>query len=340
MSEPVPVRTWARLLYAPALVAMLVVGLAAAGALKLIWVGLYVPTLVLLAVPLAAPTAAYAALGMTASSVGLVAALMAPSAALLGFADGALLGLAAAPGLAVGLCARRGARYGVAVAAAGFMLAALASVHYGLHRAEWDEWFRTVCNMTLREMERGPAAQTAALAEGGRALLEWFRDHGDAILPGLVGVLLIWQTPVQAGLASWFARRIVGGSGLAGSFREMRPPEHLVWAAIACAALGFVDYRWGLPAGRETLWNASLLLSAVYSINGMSVMGYALGMVRSRPTALLLAAVLLLTFSYAGGIYPLLCMVGLFDTWFEFRTKLRRLAEAVRARAEEDDGET
>jgi len=119
---------------------------------------------------------------------------------------------------------------------------------------------------------------------------------------------------------------------LAGGFRNFRPPDWLVWAAIL-SALGFFAYgRWPVALVRNVSWNAAIALAAVYWLNGLAVLVFALSALRLRP---FLAAAIFLGMVVYPGTHAVFCGVGFFDTWAEFRPRLRRAIAARRARERE-----
>ncbi len=157
------------------------------------------------------------------------------------------------------------------------------------------------------------------------ALLKWFDVHWPYLnLGGLFGGLLMASTVMLALLGGHLRR--TGGPAPKGSFAEMRPPDWLVWAVIAAAVLWFVDDKWPAEAVRMVSWNAAVALAFVYGLNGLSILMYALVVFKVNPMVGF-AAILLIFWM---GVHPLLCVVGLFDTWWELRA---RAAAAAAARA-------
>lgn len=124
-----------------------------------------------------------------------------------------------------------------------------------------------------------------------------------------------------------------------GSFRQMRTPEWVVWIAIALAGLWFFDRAWPNAAVRLVTWNAAFALSAVYWVNGTSILMYAFG--AFQPGVLVCCASVMILLML--GVHPVLCAVGFFDTWSNFRRTVDRVI-AARERGErmnnsEDDGD-
>lgn len=114
------------------------------------------------------------------------------------------------------------------------------------------------------------------------------------------------------------ARRLTSG------FQRLQLPDWLVWAAIATALLWFADQRLENGALRMVAWNAALALSAVYWLNGLSILIYALTVLKATLLAWIVVMVGMMLFGmlHVTGLGGL----GLFDTWFNFRARIRLLA--------------
>jgi uncharacterized protein YybS (DUF2232 family) len=157
--------------------------------------------------------------------------------------------------------------------------------------------------------------------------------HWPSIGPGIGVVLVVLGAVFMIALTAMGMRHFAGRTAFRGSFREMRMPESLVWLGILFALLAFVDWRWNVPVARNLSWNGGIGLSAVYFLNGLSVLLFVLGTL--GPTILAPVA-LVLVFLTCGQAYPALCFVGLFDTWGEFRGRLVKAIARMRERSEED----
>ena len=98
----------------------------------------------------------------------------------------------------------------------------------------------------------------------------------------------------------------------------------------------FIEQQWPNTALRTLCWNTALGLAAVYWLNGLSVLAYALGGVRAHP---LMTVGAVLTFFYLLYCDPVLVvsLVGLFDTWGDFRRKIDAIVTARRLREQSDE---
>jgi hypothetical protein len=160
------------------------------------------------------------------------------------------------------------------------------------------------------------------MGDAMRQTVAWLQEHGSDLALGM----LFW--PVLAGvcgavsLMSHRARRTFALPGVRGGFSSLRPPDWFVWLVIALCALWYAEHRWPNPALRACVWNASLAVAGVYWMNGLSIVAFAIRMLRPNLLILFLIVFLLLN----GQMHPMLAFVGLFDTWVNFRDRVRRLA--------------
>lgn len=176
-------------------------------------------------------------------------------------------------------------------------------------------------------------ASVPGLAETAR-FLRWMQEHWEAINLGLA----LWPVLLSALFVVSFSARWLrvrgGGSVFCGSFRDLRPPDWLVWLAILAALALFAERRWPNSLLRNVSWNAAIGLAAVYWVNGMAVLVYALSAIRLH---VFLAAAVFLGIAVYPGAHAVFCGVGFFDTWAEFRPRLRRAIAARRARQREEN---
>ena len=105
----------------------------------------------------------------------------------------------------------------------------------------------------------------------------------------------------------------------------MRPPDWMVWLVILAAAAWFADRRW--PGGplRPVGWNAAIGLASVYSLNGLAILAYGMTVLGIKPFIAGMIGLALVAF----GPQPLMA-IGLFDTWVDFRRRLKALEIARR----------
>ncbi|MBI2431765.1 MAG: DUF2232 domain-containing protein [Candidatus Hydrogenedentes bacterium] len=268
-------------------------------------------------------------------SVALVA--LAAAAALVATASLAAAGIYAAfasLGILLGWTFTRRWPYGrcvAAVTAAGFTLyAALLLARWDVMRQVGRAWM----SAQLREVERFANGENAT-AEAMTQALQWFSEHWDHLALGMLfGMVLLGMGFVVSGAAAWLRRR--GEDRVpAGGFRELRPPEHLVWAVILVGALWFVDQRWTHDLLRAFTWNSAVGLTFIYWLNGFSVLVFAMTVFKVHPFVFysVVVAVLMLR------VHTILATFGLFDTWWDFRRKCAKVMEGRRLRESHDDRE-
>ncbi len=165
-------------------------------------------------------------------------------------------------------------------------------------------------------------------AEALRESFLWFNENWPYLnLGGTFGAVLILSTVITAQLNVRLLRH--GGRARAtGSFKQMRPPEWLVWVGIALAGCWFLDGRWPNEALRLVTWNGAVALSVVYWLNGLSVMLYGVATLSGGMMVAYAALVVMVTL----WLQALPASIGLFETWFEFRRRIDRLVELRRMR--------
>ena len=144
------------------------------------------------------------------------------------------------------------------------------------------------------------------------------QEHFAALAIGfsLWGVIMLSLALV--GVTRWLVR-MQGGAEAAlptGRFSQIRAPEWLVWAAIAAALMFLYDQRWPSETARVIAWNSGLALAAVYWLNGLAIVVHMLGRVRLNPFLVFALLVLVL---YIPGTHLLVCALGFFDTWADWR---------------------
>ena len=271
----------------------------------------------------------YAALGVAlcAAAVGFIA---------LGSFTGALYyALMAATGFPLGAGIARHWTYGWTVTAvAGLAYVLIAGNILG----SWEEWKVQMDRMydtLIAGIQSGAPKEAspediAVLTENVR----WMKGHVTQVGLGT----LLWPFAAAAcvvlTLATRWFRRTFGVEGVRGSFRTMRVSEWLVWAAIATAALCFAAHQWPAVVLSIAAWNTAVGLAIVYWLNGLSILVYALGVLKPHLFVYFAFMILLLSF----GIHPALCFLGLFDTWGDFRGAVDRVV-AARKRREKPGGE-
>lgn len=242
--------------------------------------------------------------------------------------------LVAALGVIIGAGAARHWRYGWIVVAAtccGYLVVAGQAVVFS---ESLQAHARSALDMLAAQFSVKTEAVDGSRQELLLSQVVWFRDHLADVGLGI----MFW--PVLAGacaslsLVTGMLRRAGDAAAPRGSFGEMRTTEWLVWAAILLAASWFVERSWPNAVQRLITWNAAVALAAVYWINGISILAYGFHML--HPTWVVCFAVGMVLFLF--GMHPVLCFVGLFDTWSNFRKVVDKVAAArKRASGSTDD---
>lgn len=241
----------------------------------------------------------------------------------------------AALGIPIGMGTVRGWTYSRVVAATAAALCAVVGTYLALC---WDAFNRVIDAMiavmieqvNLQAAERG-AEITERLVDGVR----WFGENKFAFAIGIEFALCLVVACVLVSITAIALRRKFADPGPIGSFRDMHPPDWLVWLAILTALLWFAEREYGGAHLRFASWNAAVGLGAIYFLNGCAIFLY--GVQVLAPNALLVALlVLLITMT---GQLRILAIVGFFDTWVNFRQRMDRLAEAIR-NAQSGNGST
>jgi len=241
--------------------------------------------------------------------------------------------LLAAIGLPLGIGIRRRWSYGWV---ATFVVGVAFALMLGSILRAWPEWLAwnrsaydaMIATLTLQMHDAGDERVTIL-----HNSLTWLKDHWPEVGLGMLFAQVAICACVGVSVTSAWLRRYSGLSGPRGSFREMRPTEWLVWGAILVAVLWFVDYYRPVGALRIITWNSAIGIATVYFLNGLSILAYAFAVF--RPHVLVCMAVVVLLWTLR--VVPVLCFVGLFDTWGNFRMKCDELAAARRGPAPPND---
>lgn len=238
-------------------------------------------------------------------------------------------------GIPLGLGVARNHGYGRTVALVAVCAYALI---VGDIMSSWDSWRRDMADSYIA-VSAGLTAQfeeaRPEMVDAVRQTMVWLQKNG----PDLALGMMLW--PVLAGvcgavsLMSRLARRAFGLPGTRGGFSSLKPPDWFVWIAIALFVAWYAEQRWPNPALRTFTWNAALAVAGVYWINGLSILAFAIRMLRPGLLILFLIAFLLIN----SQIHPLVVLAGLFDTWADFRDQVRKLVlrKMRLERARDDD---
>ncbi len=240
----------------------------------------------------------------------------------------------AGAGLVLGLGISRKWTYGWTLTAIVSIAYAAIAVNVLLLWQEWQALLYTLWDAMLVHQEE--------LRESGQAVneavierLSWMREHSVDLALGSV----LW--PLMAGMciamsltATWL-RKKHGQEGLRDSFRDMRVTEWLVWAVILVAVLWLIGSRWPEAVPTVVTWNAAAALASIYCFNGLSILVYMFQVL--RPGLIVYIAIVLMVLSL--GVYPLVCLIGLFDTWGNFRAIMDKAVDARNALMNRPDDE-
>ncbi len=229
-------------------------------------------------------------------------------------------------GAPLGEMIRRGRSFGQCVSLMTVALFGLAVLETALLWDESRKAWTVAINQRIAQMEQGAGGVTPY-----GDLMRWF----DVQLPYLVfgvlfsGVLVVAVLQV-AGVFRWLRKGAEAAESPppVGKFKMMRPPETLVWLAIAAALLGLADYQWPNDVLRFVSWNTGVGLAAVYWLNGVGIALCAMEAFGMRAGAAWGLMGLLMLF----GLHNGLAVIGMFDTWFDQRLGALRLAAAWRDR--------
>lgn len=191
----------------------------------------------------------------------------------------------------------------------------------------WDAWNAHAAAYLdgLLVQARQVAEQTDGAADSPQfQMLVWLRAQWAYVGYGwILGQMVIGACVVLTATA-WFLRKRFDEPGPRGCFSEMRPPDVLVWLVIGAAVLWFLDRRWPHDAVRAVSWNTAIALYVVYSLNGLALVVYIFDVLKPPIMIYIVTVVFLVSF----GATPALGMIGLFDTWGEFRDKADRFVAA------------
>lgn len=200
---------------------------------------------------------------------------------------------------------------------------------------DW-EVINNECVEVLDWFETQLAGQSDSTTAKSRAQqqdrIEWLRLHNMDLFFGLVGFgTVLLGTCLTLSGTSFCLRVGFGEPGPTSSFAEMRPPDWLVWSIIVVATLYFVELRWTNDWLRAIVWNTAFGLGVTYWLNGLSVLAFTSHAFRPNFVVFALALVIIM----ASGFIPIICFVGLFDTWADFRTRATTIAQTWKERADE-----
>lgn len=226
-------------------------------------------------------------------------------------------------GMGMGWAMNRRWRFGAILAASQ---AAVFGIVTAFALSDWKAWAGLGPRMyqAMVETLRNSASSEAEL-ERIMARMEMFQaplvDYWAEMGLGMIFALVLVMLTIALSASAHWMRRIVPESGPRGSFSQMRPPDSLVWLAIAAALGWFAAQHWPEAGWQTPVWNAAIALGAVYTLNGIAIAWFVLTLWVSAPALRVLLMGAALLWCSAPAFLPL----GLFDTWFEFRRRARVL---------------
>jgi hypothetical protein len=203
-----------------------------------------------------------------------------------------------------------------ALVAAGLFVAATAYVValWGAWDAHIDRVFESI-QLSLKDTANRNDAQ---VSQDQLDTLNWMQAHKASLGLGIEFIGAMGLACIIVAGATSVLRRWFGEPGPAGSFAEMRPPEWMVWLAIASALACMADAWWPSPTLRFLGWNSAIILAVIYWLNGLGITLHFVNAV--QPKAILLV-LLLLVLANAGTVAGLFAL-GFVDTWAGFRRKI------------------
>lgn len=295
---------------------LILFGLAIVAALSVAG-GYPLPAMLLLPVPVAYlwVRGRFVLAALLAAAVGAVPVLVSGAYVL-----GSIFLLAGLTGVVLGVLMRFRVSLGPAVAVTTLLIFAVAAGHTTLtwqaSRAEWHDALEAF-KVQSKELE------TAENLDSTLSLLTWFDDNWLYINFGMLFGLVALAATAAVGIGY----RNLALQGLISpenwQFSRMRTPEHLVWVAIALAGLWFLDSWRPNESVRFIAWNGAIAMAIVYWINGLSIAVFTVLAFRMKPLLVALAFITAFIFNF----HQLFALIGLFDTWWDFRKKIRQLVE-------------
>lgn len=192
----------------------------------------------------------------------------------------------------------------------------------GTMLANWKdvrEFVTQLSNARINEL-----AENGISADQAVEFMKWWDVNYAYLGPGSVfGTVLFLSAFLLSVLDRWQRTPEAAAKRKPSGFQRMQLPDWAVWIAIAVAVLWFAEQRWPNEALRAVTWNSAIGLVFVYWLNGYSILLYALTVFKASAFATFMVFSGFVLFS---GMLPALSVLGLFDTWYDFRMRCRRLA--------------
>ena len=218
--------------------------------------------------------------------------------------------------------------WGITLVTAGVYAVVAASLlaNWQAERLAATEWFQQMTTTMVADSEQREKVEP--FIEALRFVdLEWENLALGSLFSSVLVVVVVGMTFV-----AWRFRARGITLGPVGMFRTTRTPEWVVWIAIVLSLMWLWEQKWPNEVLRSVTWNSAIGLALVYSLNGFSILVYALTVISVKMFLLLAGLFVLFMF----GVYPITA-VGLFDTWFNFRSLADQFAEAQRMKQQSND---
>jgi len=195
----------------------------------------------------------------------------------LGVETALFCGLFLLSGVALGSGIRRKAAFGTIVTVVTAWICVIFAGYLAFHMT-WAGWEREAAGWYDSLLaETREVAQNAEEQEAAYDFLHWtFVEHWADVSIGLMFASFLMCAVLATGAAAAWVRLRHKLAGPRTTFAKMRPPEWLVWPAIGCAVLWFIEQRIPNDVLRAISWNAAIGIAAVYWLNGLSILVYAL----------------------------------------------------------------
>lgn len=176
-------------------------------------------------------------------------------------------------------------------------------------RTEWSAWRQAMVAQVRAQSAPEDAEARARVEE----LASQMAESAPPLFPGLLALAALLGVVTAWGWYHRIARRPLGPPP--GRLADFRFSDHAIWALILALALVLVP---GPPVLASIGRNLLLVMLVLYVLRGLAVFRYTTERVPRRVVvALAVIAFLMLPFA-AGG----LTLLGLADTWIDFRRRL------------------
>ena len=239
--------------------------------------------------------------------------------------------MAAGLGALTGLGIRLGLTYTRIVFVVSLIIFALNAVIVAVMWDQTVEDFEQVHAEVGRMIEEAESADASEQVLANYRARQWLLEDWQTKIPGIGFTGILFATCLIVGaVGKWRLRR--DNVGIRATFLEYRPADWLVWVLIAVALMWFIDQRWQVSGFRVVSWNLAFALAGIYWVNGLAVFVY--GVSAWKPNIFLMVALVL---ALVYGLMPMLAVIGLFDTWGEFRPRIDALIAARNARKDSYD---